>query len=167
MRQLLLSGLAAGLVGCGPPADGGFRFWQESKVGETETRRVEARSDGRVIDAADVLSPAEEQRIDRLAFEIGSATGRKVLVLTVPPLGNQSLEQFGWAVGGQSKAGSTVLLMVRPDDRRVRVESGGAVPPEQAARIASSMQPSLAAAKTAAAIEAGLGTYASLARGAA
>nr|WP_245198246.1 TPM domain-containing protein [Sphingomonas kaistensis] len=154
--------LACALASCGEQGGGEFSFWQTKRTGANATLRVEVKTTGLVIDAANVLEPGEEQRIGRLAEKAGETSRRKVLVLTVPPLAGQSLEQFGWAINGQRKDEGTVLLMVRPDDRMVRVESGGALTPVQAARVAAAMGPQLAAKRPAAAIETGLGVYASL-----
>ena len=147
-----------GLAGCQQPGEQSFSYWEERRTAGDATQRLEVRTVGRVIDQAEVLTPEEEQRIGKTAQEVGQAGRRVVLVLTVPPLGQESLEQFGWAINGQRRDGGTVLLMVRPDDGTVRIETGGSLSPEQAAAVASAIRPDLRRRAAAPAIERGLAT---------
>jgi uncharacterized membrane protein YgcG len=140
--------LVGTLSGCGQSDEG--------KREARSTEQARPTTSGRIVDQAGVLSPADEARLTTMAEKVAAAHGRQVLVLTVPPLGRESLEHFGWAVTGQRRDGGPVLLMIRPDDRSLRIEAGGALEPRQAAAVASVMRSSLQAEGLADAIKHGL-----------
>ena len=84
---------------------------------------------GRVVDTAEILSPAVEAAlVERLAaFEDSTTT--QVVVLTVPSLGGAVLEEFAtrvfraWRIGQEGRDNGALLLVAR-DDRKVRIEVG-------------------------------------------
>ena len=83
---------------------------------------------GRVVDEAAVLSPEAESRLaDELAAH-ERATGDQVVVATVQSLQGLSVEEFGnrlfraWQLG--TKANNGALLLVAPNERKVRIEVG-------------------------------------------
>jgi uncharacterized protein len=84
---------------------------------------------GRVVDAANVIDAAtREQIVEKLAaFETKSSD--QVVVVTVPSLGGEEIEPFSnrlyraWALG-QKQENNGVLLVVAPNDRKVRIEVG-------------------------------------------
>jgi uncharacterized protein len=85
---------------------------------------------GRVVDAAAILSPAAEARLNQEleAFE-KEHPGQQVVVATVPTLGGQAIEEYGyqlgrfWGIGDKDKNTGAILL-VAPADRQVRIEVG-------------------------------------------
>jgi len=92
---------------------------------------------GRVVDAANVLSPAARAALEeKLAGQEGRTTDQFV-VATVPTLQGTSVEDYAnrlfrfWKLGRSDKDNG-VLLLVAPQDRRVRIEVGygleGALP---------------------------------------
>ena len=84
---------------------------------------------GRVVDAADLLDPATEQQLtDRLAA-LETQSGRQLVVATVPDLGGYPIEDYGYQLGrewgiGDAERNDGALLIVAPNDRKVRVEVG-------------------------------------------
>lgn len=119
-------------------------------------RQPSAISDqgGRVVDLADALSPAERLALGRrLAYE-QQADGRPVMVVILQTDKNQSLEQVGWAVSGTGGANRSFIILVDPEQKRVRLE--GDLQPESKAAVAAAMRNDLAAGRVAAAIERGL-----------
>ncbi len=84
---------------------------------------------GRVVDTAEVLSADARERIGELlkAHEVGS--GNQVVVLTVPNLAGESIEDFAervfqdWQLG-QAGKDNGVLVAVAVEDRRLRIEVG-------------------------------------------
>lgn len=84
---------------------------------------------GRVVDDAQLMTAEREGRLaDRLArFE--AATGHQFVVVTVNSLDGQKIEDFGirlgrtWAVGRKG-FNDGVLLIVAPNERKVRIEVG-------------------------------------------
>jgi uncharacterized protein len=89
---------------------------------------------GRVVDQANVLSPsAEEQMASKLA-ELEARTSRQLVVVTIPSLQGLEIEDFGYKLGrawgiGQQGDDNGALLIVAPNERRVRVEVGYGLEP--------------------------------------
>lgn len=89
---------------------------------------------GRVVDAADVLPPATEQAIEARLAAVEQATGHQLVVATVPSLGGRPIEDFGyqlgrsWGIGSKDKDDGAILL-VAPNDRKVRIEVGYGLEP--------------------------------------
>jgi uncharacterized protein len=84
---------------------------------------------GRVVDAANILSPEAEARISaRLAAHEAASTDQ-IAVATVPDLGGRSIEEYAnglhrhWALGRKERSNGA-LLLVAPAERRVRIEVG-------------------------------------------
>jgi uncharacterized protein len=82
-----------------------------------------------VNDDAEILRPEVRQRIEeRLAAHEGR-TGNQVVVLTVPTLDGESVDQYAgevfetWGLGQRGRDNG-VLLVVVPQDRRMRIEVG-------------------------------------------
>jgi uncharacterized protein len=75
------------------------------------------------------LPPAEEAALDQKLRAYNAATGRSVLVVTVPSLDGQDIESYGvqlgqtWGVGGKS-TDQGLILLVAPKERRLRFEVG-------------------------------------------
>lgn len=87
------------------------------------------RGDTSVHDAADVLSVAQEAELERLNRELFDKTRVAIVVLTVPQLRNETIEQLAlraateWGAGtAQDDRGIVVAFALR--DRRIRVETG-------------------------------------------
>lgn len=83
----------------------------------------------RVVDAAGILSPAQEQElIDKLAaYEKESSD--QIVVATVPSLNGMDVETYAnrlyraWGIGQKSE-NNGILLLVAPNERKVRIEVG-------------------------------------------
>lgn len=84
---------------------------------------------GRVIDAAEVLSPQFEQRLTARLAKLEQETQVQLVVATTPDLGGRTIEAYsldlanGWALGDASRADG-LLLLVAPTERQVRIEVG-------------------------------------------
>lgn len=84
---------------------------------------------GRVVDAAGILDPATRAALDaRLAAQEAKASDQ-VVVATVPSLEGGAIEDYGnalfraWGLG-QADRNNGVLLLVAPNERKVRIEVG-------------------------------------------
>ncbi|MCJ8142405.1 TPM domain-containing protein [Ancylobacter sp. A5.8] len=84
---------------------------------------------GRVVDAAAVLTPAARAALEeKLAAQEGATTDQFV-VATVPSLEGTSVEEYAnrlfrfWKLG-QTEKDNGVLLLVAPNEKRVRIEVG-------------------------------------------
>jgi uncharacterized protein len=85
---------------------------------------------GRVVDAANLLSPAQEQALTaRLAALEADGKGPQFVVATTPTLKGQEIDFYSidlaraWQIGTKSR-GDGVLLLVAPNERKVRIEVG-------------------------------------------
>ncbi len=84
---------------------------------------------GRVVDDAQILSPAAEQQLSAELAQLEAQTGHQMVVATVPDLQGYEIEEFGyqlgraWALGRKGEDDGAILL-VAPKERKVRVEVG-------------------------------------------
>lgn len=84
---------------------------------------------GRVVDAADLLDSATEERIETKLEGVEHSYGVDFVLVTTPSLNGQSIENYAidlarsWGIGGEAGNNGLVLL-VAPTERRVRIEVG-------------------------------------------
>lgn len=84
---------------------------------------------GRVNDTAEMLSFGTINELEMILQEHENATSNQVVVLTIPKLENQTLEEFSmnvvetWKLG-QADKDNGVLLLIARDDRKLRIEVG-------------------------------------------
>jgi uncharacterized protein len=82
-----------------------------------------------VMDEAGIMSVDGLQRVQRLVRAVQESGGSQISVLTVKSLGGLTIEEASikvvdqWKLGRQDKDDG-VLLMVAPNDRRLRIEVG-------------------------------------------
>lgn len=94
---------------------------------------------GRVVDAADILPPEVEARIAAKSEAIEKQTTAQLVVATVPSLDGYEIEDYGyrlgrtWGIGQKRETGGRgdngVILLVAPNDRKVRIEVGYGLEP--------------------------------------
>ncbi len=89
---------------------------------------------GRVVDAADILPPEVEARISARSEAIDKQTTAELVVVTVPSLEGAEIEDYGYRLGRAWKLGkvgkqNAAILLVAPNDRRVRIEVGQGLEP--------------------------------------
>ena len=83
----------------------------------------------RVNDYAGILSPAMAQKIEERLALLEQTDSTQVVVLTIPSLEGEVIEDFSirvaekWKVGQKVKDNGVILLVAR-DDRKVRIEVG-------------------------------------------
>lgn len=97
-----------------------------------------------VVDQAGILSPEGRARIEAVIRRLHESGGSQLAVLTVASLGGLSVEEVGikvvdaWKLGAKEKDDG-VLLLVAPNERRMRIEVGqgkeGDLPDALARRI--------------------------------
>ena len=84
---------------------------------------------GRVVDQAGILSVPARERIASMLKAHEAASGNQIAVLTVPALGGESVEDYAvrvfedWKLG-QAGKDNGVLVVVAPQDRKMRIEVG-------------------------------------------
>ena len=89
---------------------------------------------GRVVDAADIIPPAEEAALAQKLTAFEQRTARQLVVATVPDLQGYDIESYGyqlgraWGIGSEENDDGT-LLIVAPNERKVRIEVGYGLEP--------------------------------------
>lgn len=89
---------------------------------------------GRVVDDAGILSPATEARLTADLAALEQTTGRQLVVATLPTLQGYEIEDYGyqllrtWGVGRKDQDDG-VILIVAPNERKVRIEVGYGLEP--------------------------------------
>ena len=84
---------------------------------------------GRVVDNANLLDPAQETALTAKLAAVEANTGRQFVVATFPSLQGRTIEDFGYRLGREWKIGDEqrddgVLLLVAPNEKKVRIETG-------------------------------------------
>ena len=89
---------------------------------------------GRVVDEAGILSPDAERDLSAKLETLETTTGRQLVVATVPSLQGYPIEDYGYQLGrtwgiGEKDKDTGVILLVAPNDRKVRIEVGYGLEP--------------------------------------
>ncbi len=82
-----------------------------------------------MVDDADLLSYADEVAITADLKALEDKSSDQVVVVTLPSLQGYTIEDFGYQLGrhwgiGTAKLDNGVLLIVAPNERKVRIEVG-------------------------------------------
>lgn len=99
---------------------------------------------GRVVDNAEILDAHTRRRLSDVLRQHEQKSGNQIAVLTVPTIHGESVEEYAvrvfeqWKLGQKGKDNG-VLVLVVPQDRRMRIEVGygleGVVTDAHASRI--------------------------------
>lgn len=89
---------------------------------------------GRVVDEAGILSAADQAQLDADLKALEEKSSDQVVVVTVPSLQGYPIEEYGYKLGrhwgiGTAKLHNGVLLIVAPNERKVRIEVGRGLEP--------------------------------------
>ena len=84
---------------------------------------------GRVVDQADLLRPEQELDLSSKSAALEARTGRQLVVATVASLEGRPIEDYGYRLGrawkiGDAKRDDGVILLVAPNEKKVRIETG-------------------------------------------
>ena len=84
---------------------------------------------GRVVDNAHLLSAGAHQSLESELAGFEQQTGDQIVVVTVPSLQGVAIEQYGYQLGrywgiGQKGKDNGALLIVAPQERKLRIEVG-------------------------------------------
>jgi len=84
---------------------------------------------GRVVDNADILPPEAEARLTAKLEALETQTQRQLVIATVPDLQGYDISDYGYQLGrfwglGDAERNDGALLLVAPNDRKVRIEVG-------------------------------------------
>jgi uncharacterized protein len=87
------------------------------------------RLEGHVNDYAGMLSPADRQQLEALLTDFERKDSTQIVVLTIPSLQGDALDDFSirvaeaWKIG-QKKVDNGAILLIAKDDRKMRIEVG-------------------------------------------
>ncbi len=84
---------------------------------------------GRVVDQAGLLRPEQVLDLTSKAETLQAQTGRQLVVATVKSLEGRTIEDYGYRLGrtwaiGQKGKDDGVILLVAPNEKKVRIETG-------------------------------------------
>ncbi len=84
---------------------------------------------GRVVDNANLLSASQERGLSKQLEQHEAETSNQIVVVTLPGLQGTTIEDYGYQLGrhwavGQKDRNNGVLLIVAPNERKVRIEVG-------------------------------------------
>ena len=97
---------------------------------------------GRVVDDAELLSPAAEARLTQELATLEAQTGHQLVVATLPDLQGYEIEDYGyqllrtWGIG-RKEQDDGVILIVAPNQKKVRIEVGYGLEPVLTDALAS------------------------------
>ncbi|MBU1377422.1 MAG: TPM domain-containing protein [Alphaproteobacteria bacterium] len=89
---------------------------------------------GRVVDDAQILSPAAEAKLTQELAALEQQTGHQLVVATLPDLQGYEIEDYGyqllrtWGIGRKGQDDGAILI-VAPSQRKVRIEVGYGLEP--------------------------------------
>ena len=84
---------------------------------------------GRVVDQADLLPAAEEQRLDAALAAVEREVGPQFVIATVPTLQGYPILEYSvdlgrtWGIGSRER-NDGIILLVAPSERQVRIAVG-------------------------------------------
>jgi uncharacterized protein len=94
---------------------------------------------GRVVDQANLLDPAQEAALTAKLQALETQSNRQLVVATLSSLQGYDISDYGyqlgrkWAIGqdgkGESEKDNGVILIVAPNERKVRIEVGYGLEP--------------------------------------
>jgi uncharacterized protein len=95
---------------------------------------AEIQPQGYVIDLAQVINPADRQKIELLATEVQQKTAAQIAVVTVNSLEGQTREDYAADLYkhlgiGSKKDDRGVLILIAPKDRQYKIEVGYGLEP--------------------------------------
>jgi uncharacterized protein len=89
---------------------------------------------GRVVDNAHVLSAQTQADLTAKLADLETKTGRQLVVVTLPDLQGDDIEDYGYQLGrawgiGQKGQNNGALFIVAPSEHKVRIEVGYGLEP--------------------------------------
>ena len=87
------------------------------------------RLTGRVVDEANLLSPAQEAGLSAKSEALEKSTGRQFVIATVNSLGGQEIADYSYQLGRHWKIGDErrddgIVMVVAPNEREVWIATG-------------------------------------------
>lgn len=88
-----------------------------------------SRPQGPILDQADILPPKAEAALDAHLSEYYQSSGNALVVVSVKSLDESSIEEYStglfndWGIGN-AKSNRGLLVLIAPNERKVRIEVG-------------------------------------------
>ncbi|MDT7933915.1 MAG: TPM domain-containing protein [Sphingomonadaceae bacterium] len=100
--------------------------------------------EGRVTDAANIIPAGSRAELDAKLRMFEAQTGRQFVVATIPDLQGYDIADYGYQLGrawgiGQRGQNNGILLIVAPNERRIRIEVGYGLEGDLPDAVASSI----------------------------
>jgi uncharacterized protein len=126
---LALAALALLVAGCGGAPDAAPAAKSGEAAAGTGQGAGYPRLTGRIVDNANLLTPAQEAELARKLEALERASSRQLVILTAPDLGGRSIDEYGVGLGrawrlGQAGANNGAVLIVAVAEKKVRIEVG-------------------------------------------
>ena len=89
---------------------------------------------GQVVDDANLLDPQQEAQLTQKLAALEKNSGRQLVVVTLPSLQGYEISDYGYQLGrawgiGEKDKNTGALLIVAPNERKVRIEVGYGLEP--------------------------------------
>ena len=89
---------------------------------------------GRVVDAANIIPDEEEARLTQKLEALENQSQRQLVIATLPSLQGYDISDYGYQLGrhwgiGDKKRNDGALLIVAPNERKLRIEVGYGLEP--------------------------------------
>jgi uncharacterized protein len=89
---------------------------------------------GRVVDDAHLLTQQQVDQLTQLSQSVEQASSRQLVIATIPDLQGYPIEDYGYKLGrawgiGQKGIDNGVILIVAPNEKKVRIEVGYGLEP--------------------------------------
>ena len=106
---------------------------ESAVANDTQTIAFPERT-GRVVDQANLLGADAEARLTALSEELERRTTDQLVIVTIPSLEGRPIEDYSRALGNHWRIGhpdrdNGVLVVVAPNERRVRIAVGYGLEP--------------------------------------
>ena len=94
-----------------------------------------ARPEGPILDEAEILSPRVEDALNGRLRDYSRSSGNSLMVVSVNSLNAKAIEAFAtelfnyWGIG-DSQTHRGLLVLIAPNERKVRIEVGCGLEPE-------------------------------------
>ena len=84
---------------------------------------------GRIVDEANILSAQDRRELEEILRQLEGKSSDQFVIYTTPSLQGYEIEDFGYRLGrfwkiGQGSINNGILLIVAPNERKVRIEVG-------------------------------------------
>ena len=89
---------------------------------------------GRVVDAANILSPATEAALTTKLANLETQSQRQLVIATIPDLQGYDISDYGYQLGrhwgiGDKERNDGVVLLIAPNERKMNISVGYGVEP--------------------------------------